>query len=68
MPHALCEELRQMGHMGPITHGAIVFERIERFLSACEAGQHARAPAATSVLRFNPATLVLFPENFLLIS
>jgi pimeloyl-ACP methyl ester carboxylesterase len=55
IPHVLCEELPQMGHMGPITHGAIVFERIERFLSACEAGQHA-GPSAGAVLPFNPAT------------
>jgi pimeloyl-ACP methyl ester carboxylesterase len=56
IPHATCEELPNMGHMGPITHGAIVSERIERFLSACEAGRQARAASETAVPRFNPAT------------
>jgi pimeloyl-ACP methyl ester carboxylesterase len=56
IPHALCKELPQMGHMGPITHGAIVFDRIERFLTQCEAGHHARPALASSAPRFNPAT------------
>jgi pimeloyl-ACP methyl ester carboxylesterase len=55
VPHASCEELPGMGHMGPITHGAIVFERIERFLSECEAGCRARADLAGAALPFNPA-------------
>lgn len=56
LPHAACEELPGMGHMGPITHGAVVFERIERFLSACDAGHLARPASARTVLPFNPAT------------
>lgn len=55
-PSADCEELPGLGHMGPITHAAMVVGRIERFLSQCvyEPGAETRAALWPPVL--SPAT------------
>lgn len=55
-PGADCEEFPGLGHMGPVTHAAIVADRIARFVSQCADAQDAETHATLWAPVLSPAT------------